>query len=880
VRPAFRSHVPAQQQEPAARPNDAAAAAPRRAGFGRFAGQVQLLDGEADDAPAGMGDDVGFSSAPGRAPARSEPVDTRRITGTIVQIRMFNADWGTASLVTDDYEVVKLEGEAVKTLEEQRDYEITGTAKSHPKYGLSYVVVSHTPSIKLNEDAIVKFIADNFEKIGKKTARKFVDAVVQQGGKPALEAVRQTLLRAPWDLDFSIIKKEGAFQMSSDDKDKSVLAFITRELTTRISDVPPRVLGELAEWLLVEAKKRPETGKNPVERAWDLLSEDPYTATRFVSGYGFATADRIGRDMKIDPEAPVRLRALACFAIGEACEGAGNVYVHMAEAVTSIKKFDPRVRADQALAYALESELLGLAEHEGHQRIYPLALLKAEQSLAKSIARLVAPQEGRAPKTLMKVMVNQMSRSRDKAKEVPHRGDLPAFIQKKAKGLGGAFANGLDPSQVEALRKILTSESRLHTLTAGPGCGKTAVMEVLLTLLNGCDAALCAPTGKAAKVLTSRVAALGREAVTINSLLGGAVETGFAVNEKDQLSGDLLVIDEGSMPDLRLMDALLKAVPPGMHVLVLGDDGQLPSIAPGCVLSDLLQIPQVDHNELTKTHRNTGAILDVVKQIRQGGIVTQSRDDVWFSGTLPSADRGFHQVMSRYIESVEEVGLKRAILLMSRRQGKIDEPGWNTTYANEQLRRALNRDGQRIAGCAYLTGDRIIIRKNMVLDDEGASKVVNGDTGTIISGVHKQDKGGTSQLTHLTIKLDDDRQIEFPAAGIISLGLAYALTVHAAQGSEYSHVVSVLTKGSPSFVNRNMAYTLVSRARDNLVIFGNDADLKSIAATPQPKRNSGLVERVAAAIEELQDADVEDDAADVPDETEVPRERGHFDGAF
>ncbi len=813
----------------------------------------------------------GRSAGRAAPPARSESSNAKRLTGTIIGIKMANAEWGTCSLVTEDSDVVKLTGEAVKDLEEHKDYEITGIPKTHPKWGLSYDIVSHTPSIKLNEDAIAKFIADNFKGIGKKTARKFVDAIKEEGGRPALEAVRQQLLKAPWDLDFSIIKKEGSFQMAGDDKDKSILAFITRDLTTRISDVPARVLSELAEWLMVEAKRRPEPGKNPVERAWDLLSEDPYTATRFVSGYGFATADAIGRDMKIDPDAPVRLRALACYAISEACDGAGNVYVHMAEAVSSIKKFDPRVRADQALAYALESELLGLDEYEGHKRIYPLALLKAEQSMAESIAKLVVPEPGQRPKTLMKMMVAQMTRSRDKSKDVPHESELTEYIQTTAKSLGGAFENGLDPSQVEALRKILTSESRLHTLTAGPGCGKTAVMEVLLTLMKGCDASLCAPTGKAAKVLTSRVAKLGRSATTINSLLSGSIETGFAVNDKDQLEGDLLVVDEGSMPDLRLMDALLKAVPDNMHVLVLGDDGQLASISPGRTLSDMMAVPEADHNRLTKTHRNKGYILKVVNQIREGRLETVSRDDVWFSGKLPPADTGFHQVMSRYIDSVNEVGMKNAILLMSRRQGNVNEPGWNTTYANEQLRRALNQDGQRIQGCAYLSNDRIIIRKNMKLDDEAATQVVNGDTGTILGGLYKAEKGGTNQLTHLSIKLDDEREIAYPAAGIGSLGLAYALTVHASQGSEYRHVVAVLTKGHPGFVNRNTAYTLVSRARDNLMIFGNDADIKQIAATPQPKRNSALVERVASAVEKRQDeceADGESEGA-----SEAQRER-------
>jgi exodeoxyribonuclease V alpha subunit len=183
---------------------------------------------------------------------------------------------------------------------------------------------------------------------------------------------------------------------------------------------------------------------------------------------------------------------------------------------------------------------------------------------------------------------------------------------------------------------------------------------------------------------------------------------------------------------------------------------------------------------------------------------------------------------------------------MSRRQGDVDTPGYNTTYANALLRAVCNPHAPKVPGTALHVGDRIIIRDNMTIEQPADPKrpdapvlsvdVVNGDTGTIkgFDLDEKDQRNGAARWLRLT--LDDGRAIKFPGSAANALAHAYALTVHAGQGSEYPEV------------NRNMLFTGLSRARENLRIFGEDKVLMRIAATPLPPRNSALVERVLAEL--------------------------------
>ena len=731
---------------------------------------------------------------------------------------------------SDERKEVKLTGSQVADLQEGADYVVTGVLKSHPKYGESLEVSSARPHVKLNERAIVKFLVANYKGVGPKSAQKYVEALIGEKGAAGLEEFRRQLLEAPWDIDLGKINKNGAY--SSEEREKTNIAFIQRDLATRLGGaegVRGPVVNALAKRVaaMLPAVKKGEPAVDPVGAAWAILIKDPYEAIPFVPGYGFSMADAIGRQVNIPRDAPQRLAALVAHAVHEGCESTGHVFLSHLQLRQSIGKVDPLVAVAAALEVASERKTVAIdaTDPRGH-RVYPYRLLAAEVSMAERVARLCRPGQP--------IFTGDVA-------------SLAAKVQLAAKSLGGAFKNGMDQSQVTALTNILTSRVRLHTITAEPGAGKTAVMEVLTKVLPGKRFVFCAPTGQGAKVLSNRVRSLGCSASTIHSLLQGSGAGDFKVDESNPLEGDVLVVDEGSMPDLAIADAVLRAVNEDMHVVVLGDPDQLPSIAPGRVLQDLLSIPEIDHNTLTTVHRNSGGILDVIREVKRGELSPKNREGVTFSGTLDDAEFGFSEVMGKYIAAVSRAGYEGTALLMSRRKGEADVAGWNTTFANAVLRDVCNPNAQKVPGTSVHVGDRIIIKENMTIpgaDGEGEQRVVNGDKGVVRSFSMNQKDARNAGADKIRLALDDGRTIDFPGVASGALQHSYALTVHAGQGSEYAEVIAVITPGAASFINRNMLYTALSRARTNLDVYGEDRVLRQVARTPMPSRNSGLVDRV------------------------------------
>lgn len=771
------------------------------------------------------------------------------LVGTIESVRLFGEDWGLATLWTEDRQEIKLTGR-VSDLKQGAMYSITAKIKSHPKYGKSYDVIAAKPYFLLNTEAVVGYIKTSFTGIDDDSARKYVANIVKSGGPEALSNLRDKLLNEPWSVDFSIIKKEGAFEGPGNDggNDKTLQAYIQRDMATRMSGLPTKVVSLLADYLVIQVKNQEIAdgvkAVDPVGVARAVLTKDPYTPIKTIPGYGFLFADSIGRSANIPRGAPVRLSALVSYAIKAKCETDGHCYLTLAQACECIGKMDPMIKPNTALDEALAAGTVEIDDEHGEVRIYPCELLRAELRLASKVSELCSDCE-------------PLNRSSDKF-------GLAEQIQGAAKELGGAFKDGLDEKQVAALSGILTSRTRLHTITAAPGTGKTAVMQVLAKMLKRKKFHFCAPTGQGAKVLSNRVRNVGAFASTIHSMLKGGPEGGFAINSSDPLDGDILVIDEGTMPDVELADAVFDAVTNDMHVIVLGDIDQLPSIAPGCVLADLLKIEQVDHHRLDVVYRNNGGILEVIQEVKAGRLNPINRQGVQFSKTLPPAETGFSEIIKEYVAAVNRSGYDGTALLMSRRKGYIDEPGWNTTYANEALRKVVNPNAPRLPGTTLCVNDRIIIKKNMTISSPGKNekgaidpdapeheeRVVNGDTGVIISyGINNGDSRNMG-VSEIRLKLDDGRIIDFPGASSNHIQLGYAVTVHAAQGSEYADVIAVITPGVPTFINRNTVLTGFSRARTNLSVHGNDAELKKIVATPMPKRNSGLVQRVSAILGE------------------------------
>lgn len=872
-----------------------------------FAAAVRRRDGAEE---ARDGEPQRQAMAPIAAPAQ--------LDAHVESIKLFG-EWGIANVWGPDITAVTVVGNLVKDLKEGLDYSFSGRVTTHAKYGKRFEAVSATPIIKPNPRAVIKFIAANFDGIGERSAAKLVEAAIKEGGPSALEALRQQLLTQPWSVDFEPIGRKGVY--SSEQKDATVAAFVHRNLATRLGSlngmrdsVLKALSGYLARQLAAAGGvggmqrddqnpvlAQPARGDapatrvqgasagltaladpiDPVAASWAMLSRDPYAPIERVPGYGFVVADAIGRMVNMPIDAPQRLAALVAHALREHCERGGHVFLTRNQLDQSIAKLDHRVDSDLAISQGVADKTIivdGDAEDPGRNemfdgvselspgapRYYRPALLRAEVELARRVARMLDPAQTLVAGALLD----------DKSASAPLvRGRIRAAARQ-------VFKSGLDPSQEEALRRIVSSPVRLHTLTAGPGCGKTALMEVLVEMLPDKRFHFCAPTGKAAKVLSSRLAAKGYSAATIHSTLKGAGPGEFEVDAGSPLTGDILVVDESSMPDLCTAEAVFAAANDEMHIILLGDYRQLPSIQPGRVLMDLLQVAGIDHNELTVVHRNSGGILDVVNEIGEGRLNPVNRESVTFSNTLGDAAEEFHAVMGMYLHAVAQRGIENVILMMPRRQGKVDKPGWNTTYANAILRNVCNPNAAKVTGTAFQVNDRIVIRANMTIEqpdpaelaptgraarrgkeqveaaaghERPSARVVNGDTGTIKSFVLDPKDPKNASAKWIAIDLDDGRRIQYPGAAAGDLGLAYAMTVHAGQGSQYQEVICVITPGSPSFMNRNMFFTGASRAQQCLRIFGEDRVLAKVAQTPLPERNSALVDRIRHEIDSDED---------------------------
>lgn len=817
-----------------------------------------------------------------RFAARGTPAKPaqKEVIGLVMpdSLKMFSETWGKARLWgvdssnpdSKDKDSFALTGDLTE-LKEGHEYIVTGVVKNHPRYGDSIEVTSFQPYLRLNEKAITKYLVDNFKGIGEKSAAKYVEKILADEGASGLEAFRQKLLREPWSISFESINRTGEF--SPEERLKTSLAFVQRDLATRLVGIPGirgQVLNALAKRLvslLPEVKPGQPQG-DPVALSWARLAQDPYEPIPHVPGYGFMMADAIGRSVDIPRESPQRMAALVAHAVQQGCEMGGHVFLRDQQVHEAISKIDGRVSISAALAAAKQRQTIAIDEagstpaSDPHfDRIYPFSLLRAERSLGRIVAQMCKPHQ---------------------ALHTGPAAGLAEKIQETARKLKSFSKGGMDETQVQALQNILTKRVRLHTITAEPGAGKTAVMEVLTKLLPNKNFIFCAPTGKGAKVLNNRVKDLGCSASTIHSLLQGSAPGDFRFNEEDQLSGDVLVIDEATMPDLALADALFRSVPEGMHVILMGDPGkpgeagQLPSIAPGRVLQDLMLLPEIDHNHLGKVHRNSGGILEVMREIRRGKLNPTSRDGVVFSGRLPDAETEFQEVVDKYVQAVGRVGIENTVLLMSRRQGEPLEPGWNTTYANAVLRTVMNAGGQKVPGTSVHVGDRVMIRENAAIETvNGEERVVNGDTGTVKSfRMSETDpkKGGAEVIN---IILDDGRTIPYPGSSGNTLDHAYAATVHLVQGSEYKEVIAVMTGGSPSFINQNMLLTGLSRARNHLHVYGDSKTLEQIARTPMPARNSALLQRVRGHLAESDD-DADSVAAKAADEEPAaPRATTH-----
>ena len=431
------------------------------------------------------------------------------------------------------------------------------------------------------------------------------------------------------------------------------------------------------------------------------------------------------------------------------------------------------------------------------------------------------------------------------------RGERPDYIASRVDRILEQIEAEQGLSYAPAQRRAveLAAKEGIILLTGGPGTGKTTSVRGIVALLDrvGCTTMLMAPTGRAAKRLGELC---GREAQTIHRALGMTwkEETGevtFQKNEKEPLKAEAVIVDEMSMVDLPLMSALLSALRPDCRLVMVGDPDQLPSVGPGNVFGDLIRSGRVATVRLTEIFRQAqaSAIVRAAHTINQGQL-PELRN---------RADSDFFFMRRRDPESlvalVVELCRKRLPENMGIPAGQIQvlcptrKGPWGTWALNQALQAALNppaADKRQIlwGEMMFRTGDRVMqIRNNYDVlwvreDGETGSGIFNGDVGVV------EDIDPSGEL--LTISFDG-RTATYTAEMLMELELAYAVTVHKSQGSEYQAVILAALPAAPALMVRGVLYTGVTRARELLIVVGDDTALSRMAANDrQQRRYSGL----------------------------------------
>lgn len=675
-------------------------------------------------------------------------------------------------------------------------YRFEGKLVMHEKFGLQFRATSYKQVLPHEEGSLTKYLSsDKFPGIGKKAANTIIDEL----GLNALDILKEK----PAKIDtLSLTRKQKDSLLSGLNSMDSYSEIVLKLAQYGINR---RIAANIYQLYHGDSLKK--------------LQTDPYAVINDVSGFGFKSADMLGKQLEIKDDDPRRINGAIYQVLIDALSGSGDTYVPLKELLTEaskllqIDKFDPI--ANCVLGLQQDGKIVVNDDVAALQNIY-----QTEVDIAHSMKYLVESRQDQEDEQYSEKEMNTAIKDAEKELKIKY-----------------------DETQKLAIKNALNHP--ISILTGGPGTGKTTIINgILLALRKLAEIPasalysedppflLAAPTGRAAKRM-SEITGIG--AKTIHRMLGlGIGDAG--TGELNELNGEILIIDEMSMVDMFLFKQLLSSINQIRHIVFVGDKDQLPSVGAGNVFSDLIKSQAFPTTILKEIHRqgDDSTIISLAHAVNEGvneGALFKKTKNYSFISCRPD-------LVGDAVGQIVELALKRGFAkddiqvlgAMYHGNGGVDN-------LNDIIQEIMNPPKAKSKSLeahneTFRIGDRILQLQNNPEKD-----IYNGQIGKI-SSIDEENS------EECMVAKFDDREVTFGRKDLNDLTRAYAITIHKSQGSEFPLVVLNLTMQNYVMLKRNLLYTAITRAEKNLVLVGDPRAFEAAFKTPGNDRKTGLASKL------------------------------------